>query len=101
MKALGEARSRRRLRSAAKSPSKQPRVAPIATVVSGRVWHVTEKGRIGETVQRGDVLALIDAADVGKAKAEFLQAFAQLELKTKTLENLKPLGRPREPIPLR
>lgn len=69
----------------------QPRVAPISTPVAGRVWHVTEQGLQGVRVQRGDVLALIDAADVGKAKAELLQAFAQLELKSKALANLKAL----------
>lgn len=69
----------------------QPRVAPIATPVAGRVWHVTEHGLQGVHVKRGDVLALIDAADVGKAKAELLQAFAQRELKSKALTNLKAL----------
>jgi len=32
-------------------------------------------------VKRGEVLALVDAAEVGKAKAEFLQAVVQLDLK--------------------
>ncbi len=67
----------------------QPRVAPISTPVAGRVWYLTEQGLQGVKVKRGDVLALIDAADIGKAKAELLQAFAQLELRSKTLENLK------------
>jgi membrane fusion protein, heavy metal efflux system len=66
----------------------QQRVAPIFTPVAGRVWHVTEQGMLGSQVKRGDVLALVDSLDVGKAKAEFLQAFAQLELRKKTLANL-------------
>jgi cobalt-zinc-cadmium efflux system membrane fusion protein len=71
----------------------QPRVAPIAASVAGRVWHLTDKSRLGAEVQRGDVLALLDAAEVGKAKAEFLQAYAQTSLKNQALENLKKLDR--------
>ncbi len=67
----------------------QPRVAPLASPVAGRVWYVTEKGQIGAVVQRGNVLAVIDAVEVGKAKAEFLQAFAQLDLRAKSLDNIK------------
>jgi cobalt-zinc-cadmium efflux system membrane fusion protein len=64
------------------------RVAKLATPVSGRVWRVTEQGNVGRAVKRGDVLALIDAAEVGKAKAEFLQAFAQFEVRSTTLSRL-------------
>jgi cobalt-zinc-cadmium efflux system membrane fusion protein len=70
-----------------------PRVAPIFTSVSGRVWHVTETGQIGAKVKRGDVLAVVDSMEVGKAKGEFLQAFAQLELRNKTFEKLSSLLR--------
>ncbi|MCI0376691.1 MAG: efflux RND transporter periplasmic adaptor subunit [Gemmataceae bacterium] len=69
----------------------QSRVAPISSPVPGRTWYVSEKGKLGAAVQRGDVLALVDALDVGKAKTEFLQAFAQVGLKAKSLEYLKPL----------
>lgn len=69
----------------------QPRVAPVSTPVAGRVWYLTEQGMQGNHVKRGDVLALVDAAEVGKAKAELLQAYAQLELRAKALENLKGL----------
>ncbi len=69
----------------------QPRVAPISTPVAGRVWQLTPQGQLGAEVKRGDLLALVDAAEVGKAKAEFLQAFGQLELKAKVVERMKPL----------
>ncbi len=69
----------------------QPSVAPIASPVGGRVWHLGEAGRLGAVVQRGDLLALVDSSEVGKAKAELLQAFAQVELRTKLFNNLKPL----------
>ncbi|MCI0684905.1 MAG: efflux RND transporter periplasmic adaptor subunit [Gemmataceae bacterium] len=77
----------------------QPRVAPVATAIAGRVWYVTEQGLQGATVKRGDLLALVDAADVGKAKAELLQAFAQVELKAKVLENLKALEKQQITVP--
>ncbi len=52
------------------------RVAHLSPRVGGTVWQVYEQ--IGERVQAGDVLALIDAAAVGQAKAELLQAAAAL-----------------------
>ena len=64
----------------------QPRVAPASAPVAGRIWLVTDKGAIGAHVERGDVLALLDAADVGKAKTELLQAFAQIDLRKKTFD---------------
>lgn len=69
----------------------QPRVASIYTPVAGRVWHVTDKGQVGQHVKKGEVLAVMDAAEVGKAKAEFLQAVAHLDLKTKSYEISKSL----------
>lgn len=77
----------------------QPRVSPLSTPVAGRVWYVTEHGMQGTQVKRGDVLALIDAADVGKAKAELLQSFAQVELKAKALANLKALEKQQIIVP--
>jgi cobalt-zinc-cadmium efflux system membrane fusion protein len=70
----------------------QPRVAPIATPVPGRVFYVTDKGSVGRTVGRGDVLALVESAEIGKAKAEFLQAIVHLDLKTKALSIDKSLA---------
>src|SRR5579862_2734783 len=69
----------------------QQRVAPLYTVVSGRVWQVMAAGTLGTAVKKGDVLALVDAADVGKAKAEFLQAFAQVDSRQTALARLRDL----------
>ena len=41
---------------------------------------------------KGDVLALIDAADVGRLKSEFLQAVSQFRLKEDNVERLRPLA---------
>lgn len=66
------------------------KVASLASVVPGKVWRVEKQ--IGDVVKRGDVLALIDAVEVGKAKSELLQALAEVDLRRKNLERLKPLG---------
>jgi cobalt-zinc-cadmium efflux system membrane fusion protein len=68
----------------------QTRTALLASRVAGTVARVEKQ--IGDPVHKGDVLALIDAAAVGKAKEEFLQAIAQLRLKQATVDRLRPLA---------
>ena len=63
------------------------RAARLSSRVSGTLWRVEKQ--IGDKVKRGDVLALVDAADVGKAKAELQQSIVNLDLKTQTFANLK------------
>src|SRR5262249_33232947 len=63
----------------------QTRVARLSSRVAGTVWRVDRQ--VGDLVKQGDILALIDGAEVGKAKADFLHAFAQVDLKTRTLES--------------
>lgn len=63
------------------------RVARLAARVPGTAWRVAKQ--IGDSVKGGDLLAVIDAAEVGKAKAELLQALVQVRLKTQALANLK------------
>ncbi|HJT77469.1 MAG TPA: efflux RND transporter periplasmic adaptor subunit [Gemmataceae bacterium] len=64
-------------------PSLVARLSPRA---AGTAWWVAKTA--GDTVKVGEVLALIDAADVGKAKAEFQQALVQVRLKRQALANL-------------
>jgi cobalt-zinc-cadmium efflux system membrane fusion protein len=64
----------------------QTRVARLSSRVPGTVWRVDRQ--VGDPVREDEVLALVDAAEVGKAKAEFLQAYAQLELRRKTYDSL-------------
>src|SRR5262249_42232662 len=45
--------------------------------------------KIGDVVRKGEVLAFIDAAEIGRAKADFLQAIAQFQLKSAIAEQLK------------
>jgi cobalt-zinc-cadmium efflux system membrane fusion protein len=68
----------------------QGRVANLSAPVAGRVWQVLQE--VGRPVKKGDTLALVDAAAVGKAKAEFLQAVAQADLRARTVERLRPLA---------
>ncbi|MEX0586656.1 MAG: efflux RND transporter periplasmic adaptor subunit [Pirellulales bacterium] len=59
------------------------RMLDLAPRVSGTVWRVEKQ--IGERVKPGDVLALVDSAEVGKAKADLQHAMAQRDLATLTL----------------
>lgn len=54
-------------------------LAHLASRVAGTVWRVERQ--VGDRVEKGDVLALIDAGAIGRAKSEFLQAVAQRRLK--------------------
>ncbi len=62
------------------------RVARLSSRVRGTVWRVDKV--VGQDVKKGDVLALVDAAEVGKAKGDFLQAVGDVFLHGKTLERL-------------
>ncbi len=67
----------------------QTYVAKLSSRVPGIAWWVPKV--VGEAVKKGDILALIDAADVGKAKTEFLQSLSSFDLKLKTMENVESL----------
>ena len=53
-------------------------VARLSSRTPGTVWRVARN--VGDRVSTGDVLALVDAAEVGRAKAELLEAAARREL---------------------
>lgn len=65
-------------------------VAHVSARTPGPVWRVEK--RVGDPVKKDELLALIDAAAVGKAKADLLQAHAQVDLWQQTLARLRPLG---------
>jgi len=67
----------------------QTRFASLSSRLPGTVWHVEKN--VGDRVRSGDILALVDAAEVGRAKTELIQALAQEELNRKALKRLESL----------
>ncbi len=59
----------------------QTRYAHLSTRTPGTAWCVL-KG-MGDRARKGDVLAVIESTDVGKAKAEFLQSLVQVDVRKK------------------
>jgi membrane fusion protein, heavy metal efflux system len=68
----------------------QTRVAHLSARSPGTVWKVFK--RLGQSARAGEVLALIDAGEVGKAKAEILSAFGTVQLRQQALAALKESG---------
>lgn len=68
----------------------QTKLAALATVAPGRVFRVEKQ--VGDVVRKGEVLALIDAAQVGKAKADLLNALAEVDLRQKNVIRLRRLS---------
>jgi cobalt-zinc-cadmium efflux system membrane fusion protein len=64
--------------------------AELATRVPGNVWRIEK--HVGETIHQGDVLAIIEATEVGRAKGELLQAIVQSELRAINFERVRQLG---------
>lgn len=65
----------------------ETRVARLAPRASGTLVRV-EKA-IGQQVKRGDVLALVDAAEVGRARSALLEALAQVDVKAAAIERVR------------
>lgn len=66
------------------------RVAHLSVRAPGSVAVVYKT--IGDAVEAGDILALIDAAQVGQAKTQLVTSMVQLQLRKKTVERLKPIA---------
>ncbi len=62
----------------------------LAPRASGTAWDVSVSE--GENVEEGKTLALIAAPELGSAKAEFLSAHIQYEVRLKTLQRLQNIG---------
>ena len=65
------------------------RVVDVVSTGAGQVERVEKL--LGDEVKKGDILTVIHSADLGQAKAQFLQIQASLELATATLEREKEL----------
>jgi cobalt-zinc-cadmium efflux system membrane fusion protein len=68
-------------------PSYYARLTARASGTVARVYR-----EVGAPLRKGDVLALIDAAEVGKAKADFLQALSQVQAQAAALQRLRSAG---------
>ena len=66
------------------------RVAKLSSPLPGKISSV--QAEVGSKVLKGDVLALVDAAEVGKAKGELLHAIAMLDARSKVLERQRKLA---------
>ena len=66
------------------------RLANLSSRASGTVWRVEKQ--VGDPVQAGDVLALIDAKVVGSAKMRLIEALASEELQRTTSARLEGLS---------
>lgn len=66
------------------------RVAHLASRAEGTIWKVEKK--LGDRVKQGEVLAIVDAVEVGRMKSRLLQLLGKLELNTDTFERLSKLG---------
>ena len=66
----------------------QTRFAGLSSRLAGTVWRVEKK--LGDCVRAGEVLALVEAAEVGRAKTELMQALAEEDLQGKIVGRLAP-----------
>lgn len=65
----------------------ETRLAQLSCRTSGIVWRVEKK--IGDPVKKGDILAILDSSEVGNAKADFLDADVDYDLKLINLQRLQ------------
>ncbi len=68
----------------------QNRIAHLSSRAAGTAWRVERQ--VGDRVRKGDILALVDAPEVGRAKTQFIQAIADVRLKQANVEQLRPLA---------
>lgn len=67
----------------------ETRMAHLGSPLPGRVWRVEK--RAGDTVRRGEVLLLVEAQELGRAKGEYLQALTDVKLKRSAVARLSRL----------
>ena len=63
------------------------RIAQLSTRVPGSIWRVEK--HLGDEVRKGDVLLVIDSHEVGRLKAEFLNALVAFEARREQLAILE------------
>ncbi len=89
--AVGEGQADAILRIAGSVELDELRVARIGSAVSGRVVEI--RARLGQAVQKGEVLARLHSADLGAAQAAYLKALSQVNLKQLTANRAERLAK--------
>ncbi len=64
--------------------------AHVATRAPGTTWRVEKQ--IGQPVRKGEILAIVESADVGRVKADFLTTLTQYDLRTTMLKRMQEAG---------
>ena len=77
--AVGHAELRDSLRVPARVDLDQHRLARIGATVTGRI--VETKAWIGQTVKKGETLAILNSTELGMAQAAYLKATSQVNLR--------------------
>ena len=76
---VGRAELRDSLRIPARVDLDQQRMAKIGATVTGRI--VETKAWIGQTVRKGETLAILNSTELGMAQAAYLKAASQVKLR--------------------
>lgn len=76
---VGQAEMRDSLRVPARVDLNQQRVARIGATVTGRIVEI--KALLGQTVLKGETLAILNSTELGMAQAAYLKAASQVNLR--------------------
>jgi multidrug efflux pump subunit AcrA (membrane-fusion protein) len=68
----------------------ETRLARVAPKTNGNVWRVEKQ--VGEAVEEGELLSVLNAADVGAAKAELQQGLTEWQFHVATLRRIERLS---------
>jgi len=77
--AVGQAEMRDSLRVPAQVDLNQQRVARIGAAVTGRI--VETKAVLGQSVRKGETLAILNSTELGMAQADYLKSTSQVNLR--------------------
>lgn len=86
---VGEAELRDSLRVPARVELDQRRLAHIGASVSGRVVEI--RRGLGEAVQKGDLLAVLNSGELATAQSDYLKAMSKLQLRKSVYDRAKQL----------
>jgi len=77
--AVGQAEMRDSLRVPAQVDLNQQRVARIGAAVTGRIVEI--KAVLGQSVRKGETLAVLNSTELGMAQADYLKSTSQVNLR--------------------